>query len=330
MRLAFVASRSLLRRRARTVLTILGIGIAVTIVVSLVGVAENSESSFQKLYADQGVDLVVQRRGGAAQLAKGMPASLGDRIRRLAGVREVIGGLMDMISFEQQGLFMVIVNGWEPGCSVLERVKLVEGHKLDGKAPNEVMLGRVLAAQLGKHAGDTVEMYAQPYRVVGVFESFSIYENGAAFLLLDELQREMDRPGQLTGYVVKVEPHGDAPTIDRIRREIEALDPEAAATPSADFVHSLQQLKVVRTMAVLVSLIAAVLGACGMLNTMAMSVLERRREFGILRAIGWRRGAWCGWCCSNRSGWQRRAPWWGLPRAWRCPTCSPGIRRRPC
>ncbi len=289
MRLAWVAGRNLVRRRARTALTIAGIGIAVTIVVALVGIAETSESSFQSLYADQGVDLVVQRRGGAAQLAKGIPVALGDKIRALAGVREVIAGLMDMVSFEREGLFMVIVNGWEPGCSVLERIKLLEGRKLRAGEPGQVMLGRILAEQLGKHAGDTVELYAQPFQVVGVFESFSIYENGAAFLLLDELQRQMDRPGQVTGFVVMVEPHGDGPTIERVRRAIEQLDPEVAATPCAAFVHSLQQLKVVRTMALLVSLLAAVLGACGMLNTMAMSVLERRREFGILRAIGWRR-----------------------------------------
>jgi hypothetical protein len=37
-------------------------------------------------------------------------------------VREIIGGLMDMVSFEDQDLFMVIVNGWEPECSVLYRI----------------------------------------------------------------------------------------------------------------------------------------------------------------------------------------------------------------
>ncbi len=122
-----------------------------------------------------------------------------------------------------------------------------------------------------------------------MFEGCSIYEDGAAFLLLDELQRQMDRPGQLTGYIVQAHPAGDADAIARLRAKIEALDPEVAATPCAEFVHSLAQMRVVRTLATLVSCIAGLLGALGMLNTMAMSVFERRREFGMLRAIGWRR-----------------------------------------
>src|SRR6185436_4091292 len=37
------------------------------------------------------------------------------------------------------------------------------------------------------------------------------------------------------------------------------------------------------------SMIALVIGAIGMMNTMMTSVLERTREIGILRAIGWRK-----------------------------------------
>ncbi|MDB5384439.1 MAG: hypothetical protein JWM11_85 [Planctomycetaceae bacterium] len=288
MRLTQVAARNLLRRPARTILTVVGIGIAVAVVVALVGVAESLESSFLKLYVDQSVDLVVQRRGGTMQLSKGLTDKLGDQIRAIPGVRGVIGGLMDMVAFEEHGLFMVIVNGWEPDCPVLDRVKILEGRRLQADDRRHVMLGRVLAAQLNKHPGDKIELYAQSFEVIGVFESFSIYENGAAFLLMDELQRQMDRPGQLTGYVIQVEPHGEQRTIDRVGHDIEALDPEVAATPCFDFVHSLKQMKVTRTMAWVVSAIAALLGACGMLNTMAMSVFERRREFGILRAVGWR------------------------------------------
>ena len=93
-----------------------------------------------------------------------------------------------------------------------------------------VMLGRILAANLGKHTGDHLQLYGQDFEVVGEFESFSVYENGGVFMLLDELQRQMDRPGEVTGYVVLSADHRPA-AIAELRKKIEALDPEIAATP---------------------------------------------------------------------------------------------------
>ena len=122
---------------------------------------------------------------------------------------------MDMVAFESRDLFMVIVNGWEPDCPVLDRVK-IHGPPPPGRDKNCVMLGRILAANLGKQAGDTVEVYGQPFHVVGIFESFSVYENGAVFMLIDDLQRQMDRPGQVTGYVVQANPPGDPDAVARL------------------------------------------------------------------------------------------------------------------
>jgi putative ABC transport system permease protein len=288
MRRVTIAWKNLRRRPARSLLTIAGLAVAVASVVSLVGVAESFESSFLALYTRRGGDLVVQRRGGTVQLSKGVPLALGERIRKLPGAGQVIGGLMDMVAFEDHDLFMVIVNGWEPDCPVLDRVKLTAGRRLRDGDKNCVMLGRILAANLGKGPGDVVEVYSRPFQVVGVFESFSVYENGAVFMLLDDLQRQMDRPGQVTGFIVQSDPPGDGAAIAALAGKIEALDPQVAAVPCAEFVSSLNQMRVTRTMSWIIAFIACLIGSLGVLNTMAMSVFERRSEIGSLRAMGWR------------------------------------------
>jgi putative ABC transport system permease protein len=288
MRCLNIAAKNLRRRPTRSLLTAAGLAAAVAAIVSLVGVAESFESSFLSLYTQRGADLVVQRRGGAVQLSKGVPLALGEKIRALPGAGPVIGGLMDMIAFENRDLFMVIVNGWEPNCPVLDRVKIKGGRRLQSGDKNCVMLGRILADNLGKQPGDTVEVYAQPFKVVGVFESFSVYENGAVFMLLDDLQKQMDRPGQVTGYIVQANPPGDPRAIASLRARIEELDPEIAATPCAEFVGSLNQMRVTRVMSWVISAVACLMGAFGILNTMAMSIFERRTEIGAFRAMGWR------------------------------------------
>jgi putative ABC transport system permease protein len=289
MNLLVVAYRNLQRRRSRSTLTIAGIAIAVAAIVALVGVAESLESSFLSLYDRRGADLVVQRRNGAVQLSKGIPLALGEQIRGLAETEEVIAGLMDMVAFEDAGLFMVIVNGWEPDCPVLDRVTLTKGRRLQVGDRRQVMLGRILAENLQKSVGDTIEIYAQPFEVVGIFESFSVFENGAVFMPLDELQRQMDRPGQVTGFVVQARQHGNPRAIQELRQQIEALDAEVAAVPCAEFVAGLSQMRVAHLMSQIVSAIALVIGASGVLNTMVISVLERRGELGALRAMGWPR-----------------------------------------
>ena len=107
---------------------------------------------------------------------------------------------MDMVAFEDRGLFMVIVNGWEANCPVFDGVNVTADRRLQAGDKNCVMLGRILAANLGKQPGDRIDIYSQPFTVVGLFESFSVYENGAIFMLIEDLQRQMDRPGQVTGY----------------------------------------------------------------------------------------------------------------------------------
>ena len=283
-----VAGKNLQRRPARSLLTAVGLAIAVAAVVALVGISESLETSFLDLYLKRGADLVVQRRGGAVQLSKGIQADFGDRMRKIPGVKEVIGSLMDLVAFEDKDLYMVIVNGWDADSPVLDRVHRLSGRRLQAGDKRSVMLGRILAANLGKKAGDHVQLYGQDFEVVGIFESFSVYENGAVFMLLDELQRQTDRPGEVTGFVVNAADKRPA-SVAAIRRQIEALDPDIAATPCAEFVNSLTQMKITRTMSWFTSAFAIVIGAIGVMNTMAMSVFERRGEIASLRAIGWRK-----------------------------------------
>ncbi len=290
MRQATIVCKNLWLRPLRTLLSISGLGIAVGAVVALVGVSQRFEQSFLELYNRRGGDLVVQRSGGAMQLSSGIDEHLGDKIRRLPDVTQVIGCLMDLVAFEQNDLFAVIVNGWAPDCPVFDAVTVTAGRRLREGDHRAVMLGTVLAKNLNKKVGDTIELYGEPFEVVGIFDSFSVYESGAVFVLLDELQRLTNRPGHVTGYVVEVDKKShSADPVAEVRGEIEKLDPKLAVLPAGEFVHNIAQFKVVRAMAWVTSLVAIVIGAVNVANTMTMSVLERRSEIGMLRAIGWRR-----------------------------------------
>jgi putative ABC transport system permease protein len=214
---------------------------------------------------------------------------LGDKIKQLAGVREVLAGLADTVSFEDLGLYGIVVQGWEPETAVFDHLKIIEGRKLGKSDHRDVLLGTILAGNLGKKVGDLVEVVeGEKYRVVGIYESHNVFENGALVIPLKELQRLMDRQGKVTGFSLILDNPRDPAALEELRRKIEALGPGLSALPTADHVKSITEIRLARGMAWLTSSIALFIGFFGMMNTMVMSVNERMHEIGILRALGWR------------------------------------------
>jgi putative ABC transport system permease protein len=288
MRFTTLILRNLRRRGVRTALTVLGLGIGIAAVVALLGIAWGFERSFLKLYEAKAIDLVVVKAGVSDRLTSNLDASVGDRLRRVPGVRAVAGSLMDVVSFEEANLVSVLVNGWEPGSLLFRGIRLLQGRALQQGDTRVAMLGRVLAMNLGKKVGDPLSIAGEPFTVIGIFESDSLFENGGLIVPLAELQRMMGREGSLSGFVV-VADAADRRSVEELGRRIEATVPGVAAVPARDYIQGDIQIRLVKAMAWATSVIALLLGSLGVLNTMMMAVFERTGEIGVLRALGWRR-----------------------------------------
>ncbi len=288
MRFATFIARNLLNRKARAGLTVLGLSVGIAAVMILTGIAWGFERSFLAIYRAKGIDLVVVRAGIGNQLSSNLDAGLAGRIGAIPGVADVTPSLMDTVAFEDKNLVSVLANGWEGGSRLFRGVRVLGGRALrpdDGRA---VMLGRVLRMNLGKDVGDPIAVAGEPFRVVGVFESDSLFENGGLIIPLAELQRMMGRPGQVTGFVVAARSSSTG-DVAALARRIEADVPGVAAVPARDYVQGDLQIRLTKTMAWATTAVALVLGSIGLLNTMVMTVFERTGEVGLLRALGWRR-----------------------------------------
>ena len=277
--------KNLWRRRLRTLLTLCGIGMAIGAFVGLVGFSSAFEHEWLRIYSSSGTDIAVIQQ---TFLSTSIDESAGAKLKALPTVAEaapVIFNLMDLTPEVNALAF-----GWKADSYEFQSLQIVSGRPFHDGQP-EVMLGEVLAANLNKKPGDTLEIQGSPFTVVAVYRGGSALEAGAVILPLDQMQQLGSLQGKVSTFHVRLRPAPaeEAPEayLQRAQAQIEAALPGLRAVPAAERAGNNQFVRLAHASAWGTSLIALLIGILGIANTMAMSVFERTREIGILRALGW-------------------------------------------
>ncbi len=227
---------------------------------------------------------MVVRAGVAERITSSLSASLAVRLRELPEVAAAEGSLTEMVSLGERALIGIPMHGVDPQGFALQQLDVVRGRPLTATDRRTILLGSALADGLKKQPGETLEIERTKFQIAGVFRTGDAIESNTILAPLADVQELMGRPGQVSEFQIRTTSGGGEHTdIARLCREIEALrDP---AGRSFGF-----KTRLTSAMAWGTSVVAIGLSLVAMLNTMLMSVLERTREFGVLRAIGWTRG----------------------------------------
>jgi putative ABC transport system permease protein len=261
--------RNLLRRPARTGLTAAGVGLGVALIVALLAITSGVHRTADDLIHVGRSDFGVFQ-GDVSDLTRSLlPESLAASIERSDGVADVakVKLLVD------HGR---LVFGLDPEEFAYKRLVLLRGRR-----------GAVLAGDhSGKDVGDEVQVGKRMFTVDGVYHSGDRFEDLGVVLPLREVETIAGRPREVTsvGVVVRLGNNARA-----VARQLEARFPGTVAiTEPGQAIKVDTSSRLIISTGWIISILALIVGGIGVTNTMAMSVFERVREIGILRAVGWR------------------------------------------
>jgi putative ABC transport system permease protein len=281
-----LAAATIERAPRRVWATLMTVMIGVSLTVHSTGSNANAIDSTDASFAALGdVDFFVSSSGpGVFPTAPLLPQNAESLVASTPGVRAVVPGQM---AYATLGGTRVLIQGLAPG-STAPPSNVINGEVLQQvQSGDGAVVSRDIARSLKIGAGDTLTLPTpsgeQRVRVLQVVPFFSLL-GGVVSMGLPQLREWFDRPGS-TILAVTLVPGADRSRVaTALRDELPTSvyvypGAEAAKAVGASMAQGTRLITVVAWIVVLVASIA-------LFNTLMLSVLERRREVGVLRAMG--------------------------------------------
>jgi ABC-type antimicrobial peptide transport system permease subunit len=288
-----VVFKNLFRRKGRTILTVLGIAIGVAAIIALGAVAQGIKAGLTSMTRGSEADLVITQGGALSALMSSIEQEVAGEVRNWPEVADVDSVLLGNAMLDGERQFFIL--GYDPEGFAVDHFRIVEGEALAdarGVRGKPLILGKRVALSMDLDVGDAMRLGGGVYRVVGIYETGDSFEDGAAVVPLEEGQALMLLPRRVSMIYIKLGPSatGDRSVeIERLRRRVERRFPDLSLSTTSGLIDQEEMLAILNGMAAGVSGMAVIIGGIGMTNTLFMSVMERTREIGLLRSLGWRR-----------------------------------------
>jgi putative ABC transport system permease protein len=272
------------RRKARAAATALGIALGVATIVALLSVGSGLKRTAAELVHLGQADLGIFQSGVSDPTASVLPASLAPRLEKRADVAEATPLLLVIEGVKQDPASVVF--GAEPDGFFRRRLVVSEG-RAGPTGRTGILVGDKLAKELKLHPGSTLTVKKRPFTVTGIYHSGVFFEDSGAIMDLSTAQRLEHRGNDATTVAVQLAPEARHSVAQQALKR--ALPGTQILGTADDAERAGANGQLVRNVVTIIAALALIVGGLGVTNTMAMAVLERRRELALLSAMGWQR-----------------------------------------
>jgi putative ABC transport system permease protein len=178
------------------------------------------------------------------------------------------------------------VTGTSNPSSIVASNKLTSGAMIDGNSSDTIALvGKDLADKNNLKVGDTFTAYGKTITIKGIFSIDNKFENSGIIMPLITLQTLTNQPGAVTSVTATTD------SSDNVASVVSALkkslgDKADITSQQEEATNSVKPLESIAGLATAGVIAASLAGAIIVLLAMIMIVRERKREIGVIKAIG--------------------------------------------
>lgn len=293
-----IAYKNLLRKKARTALTLVGIMLSSWVLVSLLGFNRGYEHALNRDIDNMGYQLMVMAKGcpyeAATMMLQGgtglryIEQTMVDDIVSKPEVDKVTPILMQAFFDPDKGDgggiagYFGVEAATFPGMKPFFRFR--QGGWFKDEQAAEAVMGFEAAELEQREVGDTIlvpEKNVQ-LKVVGILERTGGQDDGTIFVPLKTLQK-ISKTDKITTIGIKVRKDADSVKLEAALYQL----PDVQVVSFTQVKQTIMKLiATARVMVLSIAIIALLIAMVGVVNTILMSVLERLQEIGILKTMG--------------------------------------------
>ncbi|MBX9849505.1 MAG: ABC transporter permease, partial [Rhodocyclaceae bacterium] len=291
MNLGKLVWRNLLRRRGRFIFTLAGVSVGMAAFVALMTIGQGLKDEIRKQAQGLGANLVITPKGWCAyeqisvltgeQLPSAIPMSELEKIRAVPGVKSAVPHLNEKTAFRNQPVLVIGI--WPEEMRALQKWSIDSGRYFNSPDERAVVIGAAIAKQFKLKPGDEFTVRGKPLLVIGILREAGSKDDIATFIPLSLAQQIYEVQDKVSFIAVQVS--------DLEKMEATSLNIQEAANVAVvtdkQLVSSV--LSIVGSVGAAMQAVAAVgvlAAAFGIVNTLLTAVHERRREIGIMQALG--------------------------------------------